>query len=364
MKARTGYTTGSCATAAAKAAAIGLFRGNIPQEVYIDTPAHIKLMLNICDKFMSAYATECAVQKDAGDDPDVTHGCYVYARAERNNSNRIIIEGGEGVGTVTKRGLQAEAGNPAINPVPRRMIEDEVRRIIGYDSGARIVISVPGGKKLAEKTCNPRLGIVGGISIIGTTGIVRPMSDDAMKASLLCGFDVAKGTGYETVILVPGNLGERGIKKLSGVQNDQIVQMSNFVGFMLNAAKERAFANVLLAGHPGKLAKLIRGDFNTHSSVAPPANDIVWGIIAKNRTSPSLPNTLKHSATVEGMVEFLKKEDNLLLMDKVAEEIEEKVRVFIQHKLGVGVVLFDMNGSMVGASVYARKWLRNKKTIS
>ena len=454
---RFGYTTGSCATAAAKAAAIGLFTGNIPDEVEIDTPASVKLRLKIHHGQLSTDAAECAVQKDAGDDPDVTNGCYVHAKVKRIFTQTIEIDGGEGVGRVTKPGLQVPVSHAAINPVPRRMIEGAVKEVIGNNCGLKIVISVPDGKALGEKTFNPKLGIIGGISIIGTTGIVRPMSEDAFKTSLLCGLDIAQGIGYETVVLVPGSLGERSTLNLFDVPKDQVIQISNFVGFMLTAAGQRNFKRIILAGHPGKLAKLLRGDFQTHSAVSKPANDILIGIIeqhyCKQLTTPlsppsqggdtgvvkskffnippsqggdfvvsaqsndegevktcktcphengekkflgcntivqkvqngsqesgvrdqktetrRLPNTilnhLKEVSTVEGIVELLRDAGHLAVMNDVAERIEAKVLSFCRGErpfapTGVGVILFDMKGSIIGISNSAQTWLNVTKT--
>ncbi len=422
---RFGYTTGSCATSAAKAAAIGLFHGKIPDEVEIDTPAGVKLRLSILNKQLSDNAAGCAVQKDAGDDPDVTNGCAVHARVERIFGETIEIDGGEGVGRVTKPGLQVPVGHAAINPVPRRMIEHAVREVIGKRNGARVIISVPNGRVLSEKTFNSKLGILGGISIIGTTGIVRPMSEDAFKTSLLCGLDIARGIGYETVILVPGSLGERSILNLVDIPKDQIIQISNFVGFMLDATRERHFKKVILAGHPGKLIKLLRGDFHTHSSVSQPANEILIGIIEQhmqNRgqgsgisdqgsgvrdqktdarnllpafqhpilmeetgenknslhdntlaNSPPLPNAilnrLRETTTVEGMVELLREYENLFIMNVAAERIEDKVLEFYKSRLQsvpaeAGVILFDMKGLVVGISDSAQSWLNHVKTKS
>ena len=381
---RFGYTTGSCATAAAKAAAIGLFTGNIPDEVEIDTPIGTKLRLKIYHKQLSPDEAACAVQKDAGDDPDVTNGCYVHAKVKRIFTQTIEIDGGEGVGRVTKPGLQVPVGHAAINPVPRRMIEGAVKEVIGNGCGLKIVISVPDGKALGEKTFNPKLGIIGGISIIGTTGIVRPMSEDAFKTSLLCGLDIAKGIGYETVVLVPGSLGERSFLNLFDIPKDQVIQISNFVGFMLTAAGQRNFKRVILAGHPGKLAKLLRGDFHTHSSVSKPANDILIDIIEQQvqnggqesgvggqKTETRLPNAilnhLKEVSTVEGIVELLREYKYLSIMDEVAEKVETKVLEFYRDKqpfpaLEVGVILFDMKGSIIGISNSAQTWLNVTKT--
>ena len=381
---RFGYTTGSCATAAAKAAAIGLFTGNIPDEVEIDTPIGTKLRLKIYHKQLSADEAACAVQKDAGDDPDVTNGCYVHAKVKRIFTQTIEIDGGEGVGRVTKPGLQVPVGHAAINPVPRRMIEGAVKEVIGNGCGLKIVISVPEGKALGEKTFNPKLGIIGGISIIGTTGIVRPMSEDAFKTSLLCGLDIARGIGYETVVLVPGSLGERSTLNLFNIPKDQVIQISNFVGFMLDAAGQRNFKKIVLAGHPGKLAKLLRGDFQTHSAVSKPANDILIDIIEQQvqnkdqgsgvggqKTETRLPdailNHLKEVSTVEGIVELLREYKYLSIMDEVAERIEAKVLSFCKGErpfapTEVGVILFDMKGSIIGISNSAQTWLNVTKT--
>lgn len=365
-----GYTTGSCAAAAAKAAAIGLLRRNIPDEVEIDTPSGIRLNLKIFDKRLSDTVSECAVQKDAGNDPDVTHGCMVYARVEQKDTGVIEINGGEGVGRVTKPGLQVPVGHAAINPVPRRMIENAVREIVGNDIGAKITISVPNGQALSEKTFNPKLGIIGGISIIGTTGIVRPMSEDAFKTSLLCGLDIAQGSGYDTVVLVPGSLGERSIMNLLDIPKDQVVQVSNFVGFMLDAAQKRRFKRIILAGHPGKLAKLLRGDFYTHSSVSEPANDIIIQIIKRIPLPDMIQNRLQETSTVEGIVELLREQKNLSAMNEIAEKIEVKVREFINRSerlpvpAELGVILFDMRGSIISASQNGQSWLNTIETKS
>ena len=358
---RFGYTTGSCATAAAKAATIGLFTGNIPDEVEIDTPIGTKLRLKIYHKQLSADEAACAVQKDAGDDPDVTNGCYVHAKVKRIFTQTIEIDGGEGVGRVTKPGLQVSVGYAAINPVPRRMIEGAVKEVIGNGCGLKIVISVPDGKALGEKTFNPKLGIIGGISIIGTTGIVRPMSEDAFKTSLLCGLDIAQGIGYETVVLVPGSLGERSTLNLFDVPKDQVIQISNFVGFMLTAAGQRNFKRIILAGHPGKLAKLLRGDFQTHSSVSKPANDIFIDFVGRTRFSTIL-DTLKRSSTIEGMVKILRDYGGLFILNDVANKIESTILQFLRYKLEAGVILFDMKGLIVGISSDAKTWLEAIKT--
>ncbi|MBI5309137.1 MAG: cobalamin biosynthesis protein CbiD, partial [Planctomycetes bacterium] len=375
------------------------------------TPAGVKLNLKIQEKQLSSESATCAVQKDAGDDPDVTNGCFIHAKVERRATHTIEIDGGDGVGRVTKPGLQVPVGQAAINPVPRRMIEEAVRGIIGKDAGAKVIITVPTGRVLGEKTFNPKLGIVGGISIIGTTGIVRPMSEDAFQTSLLCGLNIARGSGYETVALVPVSLGERSLLGLIDVAKEQVVQISNFVGFMLKAACERGFKKIILAGHPGKLAKLLRGDFHTHSAVSKPANDILIETVsqyirtthppfhppfhppsphemAKGEAESTLaeksvyPNKkdighpsneiigkLKASPTVEGIVELLRDSGYLPVMNNVAEELEVKVRDFLHGKAliipeTIGIILFDMKGTVIGISNNAQTWLNTTKTKS
>jgi len=294
-----GYTTGSCAAGAAKGAAYGLLQGTIPDSVDLLTPAEVTFKLNLLHRKVGTDFAECAVRKDSGDDPDITNGCEIHVRVERSSGNGIRFIAGDGVGTVTKPGLQIPQGEPAINPVPRSMIKESLKEVLGNHGGMDVFVSVPEGKKLAKKTFNGRLGIVDGISIIGTTGIVRPMSLDSFKVSLLCGLDVAKAAGHESVVLVPGSIGETGFKRHFKIEGDQIIQMSNFVGFMLDETLKRSFKSVIIGGHPGKLTKLIRGDFYTHSSDSKPANDILINIFKKEKIDSSVICELEESPTVE-----------------------------------------------------------------
>ncbi len=391
---RTGYTTGACAAAAAKASAIGLLTGTIPDTVDINTPIGKMLKLTILEKSIGSNFAECAVKKDAGDDPDVTHGCMVFARVEKLTTphptpsplrgegwvrgkggqeiegKKIIIEGGNGVGTVTKPGLQIPPGEPAINPVPRRMIREA---IVGAGlalpndkgaasgaptSGLKVTISVPSGEEIAKKTFNPRLGIIGGISIIGTTGIVKPMSEDAVKASLILELDIAKALGFDTIVLVPGNIGERAVLQWFRLQKEQVVLMSNYVGFMLLEAAKRGFKRIMLAGHPGKLAKLLRGDFYTHSSKSESANDTVIDIL-NEEVGDAITNEAKQSPTIEGIVEILKKYNSLSIFNTVANKIEDAASRFINRRLKTGVILFNMKCEQIGISRGAEDWQKD-----
>ncbi len=359
MKHNHGYTTGSCAAGAAKGAAYGLFQGAIPDTVDLTIPADVKLKLSLIHRRVGKDFAECAVRKYSGDDPDVTNGCEVYVRVTRSEANGIRFMGGDGVGLVTKPGLQIPQGEPAINPVPRSMIKGSLKEVLGKHGGLDITVSVPGGKKLAKKTFNGRLGIVDGISIIGTTGIVRPMSLDSFKVSLLCGLDVAKAAGHDSIVLVPGSIGETGFLKHFNISKYQVIQMSNFVGFMLDEAVKRGFSNVIIGGHPGKLAKLIRGDFNTHSSKSKPANDILIKIFKREKISSALINELNDSSTVEGMVEIIKEHNDMQVFDRIADDVQSAADRNISSKAKIGTILFDMRKNIIGVSKGFKDWQRS-----
>jgi len=359
MKHNYGYTTGSCAAGAAKGAAYGLLQGTIPDTVDLTTPADVTLKLNLIHRRVGKDFAECAVRKYSGDDPDITNGCEVYVRVTRSEANGVRFIGGDGVGLVTKPGLQISQGEPAINPVPRSMIKDSLKEVLGKHGGLEISVSVPEGKKLAKKTFNGRLGIVDGISIIGTTGIVRPMSLDSFKVSLLCGLDVAKAAGHDSIVLVPGSIGETGFLKHFNISKYQVIQMSNFVGFMLDEAVKRGFSNVIIGGHPGKLAKLIRGDFNTHSSKSKPANDILIKIFKREKISSALINELNDSSTVEGMVEIIKEHNFMQVFDRIADDVQSAAGRHILSKAKIGTILFDMRKNIIGVSKGFKDWQRS-----
>ncbi len=351
-----GYTTGSCAAGAAKGAAYGLLQGTIPDSIDLLTPADVTLQLNLLHRKVGDGFAECAVRKYSGDDPDITNGCEIHVRVEKSSGNGIRFIAGDGVGTVTKPGLQIPQGEPAINPVPRSMITDSLKEVIDNHGGIDVSISVPEGKKLAKKTFNGRLGIVDGISIIGTTGIVRPMSLDSFKVSLLCGLDVAKAAGHESVVLVPGSIGETGFKRHFEIEVDQIIQMSNFIGFMLNETVKRGFKSVIIGGHPGKLAKLIRGDFYTHSSDSKPANDILISLFKKAKIDSTAVGELEDSPTVEGMVEIMKKHNKLHIFNRVADDVQASAYRYVSSKTEIGTILFDMKKNIIGTSKGFKVW--------
>lgn len=265
---RYGYTTGSCAAAAAKAATQMLLSDAPISKIVISTPKGVDLMLDILETRKASGTVECAIRKDSGDDPDVTDGMLVFASVKRIEQG-IEIEGGEGVGRVTKPGLDQPVGAAAINSVPRQMIKNEVEIICkewGYKGGIAVTISIPKGVELAKRTFNPRLGIEGGISIIGTSGIVEPMSNQALVDTIKIEIRQLAASGAKDILLTPGNYGEKFAKESLKMSLRGRVICSNFIGDAIDAAVEEGFLRILLVGHIGKLVKLGIGMTNTHSS--------------------------------------------------------------------------------------------------
>lgn len=269
-KLRLGYTTGSCAAAAARAAALLLLGEEPPDSVRITTPGGEELLLDVEERHLAPEEACCGVRKDAGDDPDVTDGALVCCTVTRIRSG-FEVDGGEGVGRVTRPGLACPVGEAAINPVPRRMILEQLGRAAeeqGYAEGLRAVVSVPEGAALALRTFNPRIGIEGGISILGTTGIVEPMSEAALVATIRTELDSLAAGGAEALLMVPGNYGADFARDAWGLSLDRGVKCSNFIGETLDYAVAKGFRRILLLGHAGKLVKLAAGIFHTHSRVA------------------------------------------------------------------------------------------------
>ncbi len=289
-KLRLGYTTGSCAAAAARAAAWMLLTGRRRERINLITPKGMELDLELREITRSPGAVRCAVEKDAGDDPDVTGGTLVFAEVSCSDRPGISIDGGEGVGRVTRPGLDQGVGEAAINSVPRRMIREnveEICRLTDYTGGLSVVISVPAGAALAEKTFNPRLGIVGGISILGTTGIVEPMSEQALVDTIRTELRQRRAGGAEWVLLTPGNYGAEFIRSREGLGLDpeRAVMTSNFIGDALDLCRELGFRGALLVGHIGKLVKLAGGMWNTHSKYG----DCRMEILAAHAAAAGLP---------------------------------------------------------------------------
>ncbi|MEL3908330.1 MAG: cobalt-precorrin-5B (C(1))-methyltransferase CbiD [Treponemataceae bacterium] len=264
-KMRLGYTTGSCAVAASKAAALMLTTGTKLDRVSIDTPAGIKLNLEVLHANLQNGSATCAIQKNAGDDPDSTDGIEIYAQVKKRSDGEIKIEGGVGIGRISRKGLFGKVGESAINPVPRKLISEELKRI--SDNGFDVLIYAPDGERIAKKTFNKNIGIVGGISIIGTRGIVYPKSEEAYKKTIELELHAIKANeGVESILLVPGAHGIKIASEL-GIKMPAL-EVSNFIGFALTTAYMEGFRNFYIVGHIGKLAKTSIGIFQTHNRIA------------------------------------------------------------------------------------------------
>lgn len=353
-KYKRGYTTGSCATAAAKAATHMLITNDTIETINIDTPKGIPLNLKVENIMISNEFVECSIQKDGGDDIDATHKMHIYARAERIDSNEIIVDGGFGIGRVTKKGLGIEIGKAAINKTPTSMMKNEVRKVIGDSKGVKITIFAPEGETIAKKTFNPRLGIIGGISIIGTTGIVEPMSDEGWKKSLSIELEMKKAQGMDKIILVPGNHGEMFIKESLEIDSKYIVRTSNFIGYMLKEAQRIGFKKILMAGHLGKYVKIAGGIFNTHSKIADARNEILIANLALMNAPFELIKKVNDCVTTEEFIEILEedsyekyKEIYNILSDKCKKRIDTYIN---DDEIGVEVMIFSMDKKLLGKS--------------
>ncbi len=361
-KYRRGYTTGSCATGAAKAATYMLLTKKRIDSINIDTPKGIPLTLkveniNICDDYI-----ECSIEKDGGDDIDATHTMHIHARAElvkRQGKENILVCGGEGIGVVTRKGLSVEVGKPAINPVPMKMINNEVSKVIGSDTldvlgndmVLKITIFAPRGQEISKKTFNPRLGIVGGISILGTTGIVEPMSDEGWKKSLSIELQMKKAQGLDKIILVPGNHGEQFIRENLNLDIKYVIRTSNFIGYMLKEAQRMGYKKILMAGHIGKFIKLSAGIFNTHSKIADARSEILVSNLALMKAPYEFLEKISECLTAEEAVEIIDNSDYKEFYELVSNKCKFKVKQYLgDDEIDVEIMMFSMDKTLLGQS--------------
>lgn len=344
-KLKRGFTTGACAAAAAKAATIMLFSQEQPEDVELVLPTGEKASFRLRDAEVDKNTAKCCIVKDAGDDPDVTNGARICASVTKG-ARGVELRGGNGVGVVTKEGLQCHVGMPAINPVPKDMIIRAVSHVLPRDEGAVVTISVPSGRALAKRTMNEKLGILRGISILGTTGIVEPMSVEAMKASLLPQIDVALAAGYEEVVLTPGRMGERRAVE-RGIPRDAVILTSNYVGFILSKCAEKGVKKAILLGHLGKLTKVAAGATNTHSRLGSDAVKFIAIHARANGAGDEVVDSVLKSNTAEEALKILRKSNLIRVFDSIAREASIKARDFAGGALEVAVVLFSMGGEIV-----------------
>ena len=353
-KLRFGYTTGSCAAAAAKAAAWMLLTGQIKEEISLITPKGVTLTLAVEDISMGPDRVSCAIRKDSGDDPDVTNGTLVYAEVTAKEEPGIVIDGGFGVGRVTKKGLDQPVGNAAINSVPRQMIRENLEEILTLTDqkcGLNVVISVPEGEKLAKQTFNPRLGIVGGISILGTTGIVEPMSEKALVDTIRVELNQRRASGQNYVLLTPGNYGCDFIRAGLALNAEQAVQSSNFIGQTLDICRELGFRGALLVGHIGKLVKIGGGMMNTHSKYGDCRMEILAAHAGIAGLSPEKIGEILQCVACDDALRIIK---DAGCFEKTMTGLTEKVMFHLRHRAGedmeIGTILFSKEYGLLAKS--------------
>ncbi|MBO6231056.1 MAG: cobalamin biosynthesis protein CbiD [Ruminiclostridium sp.] len=343
-KLRCGYTTGSCAAAASKAAAEMLLSGEKCGTVELATPKGIMLSLDVADPVIESGYASCAIKKDSGDDPDITNGTLIYARVSLKPEG-IAITGGIGIGKVTRPGLDQPVGEAAINSVPRRMIGEAVESVAdkyGYKGGFAVEISAPDGERLAKRTFNPRLGIEGGISIIGTSGIIEPMSNAALVDTIRTEIKMRKAEGHETLLFTLGNYGENFIRRELPMDLEKSVKISNFIGDAIDIALEYGFRGILIIGHIGKLVKLGAGIMNTHSSQADGRMEVLvtCGLLAgaDNETLRKIPEC----ATADAALDIL---DEAGYMQKTLDVLAGRAGYYLDAKVKgeavTGAVMFS-----------------------
>ena len=330
---RCGYTTGSCATAAAKAAAMMLLTGERVATVRIDTPKGVVLELEPLEVELAEQYVSCAIRKDSGDDPDDTNGVLVFAMVEKVAEPGVHIEGGVGVGRVTKPGLACAVGGPAINPTPRRMITAEVGSVMeqaGYSEGLLVTISIPEGVEIAKKTFNPRLGIIGGLSVLGTSGIVEPMSEKALIETMYVEMRAQKARGNKHLLVFFGNYGEDFTRDVMQLDLEGAVTCSNFVGELLDYAVFLGFETLLLIGHSGKLVKLAQGVMNTHSKYADCRTELFALEAMFHGASIEVGQEIYHCLTTDEVTKILKREQ---IFEPVMDKVTERIDFYMQHRV-------------------------------
>lgn len=366
-----GYTTGTCAQAATKAAAEMLFSGVRAEHVGVRMPNGETACFPVKEiKFERGkgllVSVSCGIQKDSGDDPDITDGVLVKSQVERISQSVFLVEGGEGVGRVTKPGLDQPVGAAAINRVPRQMIQRELIQAAekaGYDGGLRAVISIPGGRGLAEKTFNPRLGVEGGLSILGTSGRVEPMSEQALLDTIRLELQVKYAEGHRFLLLSPGNYGLDFLRQEYTIAERDVVKCSNFIGASIDMAAELGYQGFVLAGHIGKLIKVSGGIMNTHSKQA----DCRMELLASAALRAGLPaqkaRAFLECVTTDDALGQCDEQERSRLMEAVMAQIEKYLSYRAPEQMKTGAVVFSNVYGMLGKTRQAEELLKKIRAV-
>lgn len=351
---RSGYTTGACSAAAARAATLGLLHGEVPHQIETLLPNGQRVLFAIANSTCSKTVATAVVIKDAGDDPDVTHGAHMTVEVRVLKGQRGVVQllNGAGVGHVTMAGLGLEVGGPAINPVPRKNIDENVREVAGTlleNDGLAVTISVPGGEEMAKKTLNARLGILGGISILGTTGIVKPYSTSAFRASVVQGVQVAAKQGNDTVVLTTGGRTEKfTMQELPELEEACFIQMGDFLRYALDAAVKCKIRRVVIGGMVGKLTKMAQGETITHAGRAEVNTHLLADMAAELGAPESICEAIRNNETARFASEQMESiglynEFHRALAAKVVETIMSRY----PNKFLLTVLVCDFDGNKI-----------------
>jgi cobalt-precorrin-5B (C1)-methyltransferase len=354
---RYGYTTGSCAAAASKAAAIMLFRKCNIQTISIMTPKGMGLNLEVLDITRGEGFVSCAIKKDSGDDPDATDGILVYSKVSKFNQSGIEIDGGFGVGRVTKPGLEQPVGSAAINRVPRQMIYQEVADVCNefeYNQGIKVEISIPDGIEIAKRTFNPRLGIEGGISVLGTSGIVEPMSEAALIDTIKVEMKMLKTSGKNDILVTLGNYGENFSINELNIDIADGLKCSNFIGETIDYAVELELKSILFVGHIGKLVKVAGGIMNTHSKNADARLELLMAAAIEAGISLESAKKILTCITTDEAIGILKEEE---IVDQTMQILVNKIQFYMRkrsyEKVDIEVIIFSNEFGLLGKTNHA-----------
>ncbi len=350
---RCGYTTGTCAAAAAKAATLMLFKKELMSSVSLTTPNNTSLTIDVLNPYFDNNKAGCSIEKDSGDDPDITNGILISAQVILiDDSSDIIIEGGKGIGKVTKPGLDQPVGESAINSVPRKMIRDSLSQLAkeyGYNGGFHVLISAPKGEEIAKKTFNPELGIVGGISILGTTGIVEPMSAKALADSIKLEISMISAEGNDFILIFLGNFGKKFAVEDLNLSTKPGIMCSNFIDVALDSSVEYGFKRILLIGHIGKLVKLAIGLFNTHSHNGDGRIEALLSSALEAGADLEILTEINKCITTNAVLDILYENG---LIDKTMEilkgKIEHRINRRIPEEIETGFICFANTGEYSG----------------
>jgi len=354
---RCGYTTGSCAAAAAKAAAAMLFSGEEIRQVSLMTPKGIELYLEVEKIQRENESVSCAIQKDSGDDPDVTNGIFVYAKVTKKREKGVTLDGGIGVGRFTRKVLEQEAGEAAINKVPRQMIREAVQSQIekyDWDGGADVLVYVPQGVEIAKKTFNPRLGIEGGISVLGTSGIVEPMSEKALVDSIRVEMTQHLAQGEKYLLVTPGNYGADYLRAHMNLPFEKNMKCSNYVGETIDMAINMGAKGILFISHIGKFVKVAAGIMNTHSHNADARMETLCAAAIRCGCTLECAREVLDCNTTDEALQVL---DSNHILKETMEEIMRQIQFYLDHhsyhQILLGAVVFSNEYGYLGQTADA-----------